>query len=178
MRRISTVVALGLLAATASCERRNRLAAPDSTVASPPPAPDPAVFLSVSDIAPDSGGTIVVAASMGVDGSLSLGSFRVRLVFDSSRLSFLDEVTTPGMLRVVNPRPGDIIVVGAGSGTATQGRLFTLRLRVIDPAGMSSLALRIDELNDAAFADQRPSVTNSSRLVLDSTLMRWKAAAR
>jgi hypothetical protein len=178
MRHASIAIALGLLVVTTGCDRRNRFAPPDSAVASPPPAPARAVFLSVSSLAPDSGGTIVVAATMSVDNSLSLGSFRARLVFDSSRIAFLEEVTTPGMMRVVNPQSGEIVVVGASAGPATDGRLFTLRFRVVDPAGVGSLALRIDELNDAGFTDQLSTVTNSARLVLDTTLVKWKAAPR
>jgi hypothetical protein len=167
------LVALSILAAVASaCDRRDRLAAPDSTATQPTTPPARSAFLSVSSMSPEPGDTVVIAGTVSLDETLSLGSFRVRLAFDSSALSFVDEVETPGMMRVVHARGADVIVVGAAAGASSDGRLFTLRFRVHDRAGASSLALAIDELNDGSFIDRSRVVTRSSRLMHDPSLAR------
>jgi hypothetical protein len=177
--RPTLAVGIAACALLAACERRERLAAPDSTNGPPPVAqPERTAYLSVSDLEPESGATIVVGGTVGVGESMSLGSFRVRLAYDTSALTYLGEEPIPGMMRVVNPRPGETIVVGASSGTSVDGRLFALRFRVADPRGMGSLMLTIDELNDGSFTSQRQTVTRSSRLVLDPSLIPGKVIPR
>lgn len=171
MRSGTTLLSLLMLGVlTVACDRRDRLAAPDSTAAQPTTPPARAAYLSVSDLSPERGDTVVVAGRVTLDETLSLGSFRVRLAFDTSRLNYAGEIATPGMLRVVNSRGADIIIAGATTDASADGRLFTLRFRVRDRAGLNSLALEIDELNDESFADQSRSVTRASRLMHDSTL--------
>ena len=121
---------------------------------------------------PEAGAIIVVTGTLKVSDSLSLGSFRVRLGFDSTKLRFIEEIPGPGMMRVVNPLAGDVIVVGASSSPSTDGKLFAFRMRADDPAGIGSLILRIDELNDIAFRDQRPTVTHAAAIVHDRALAR------
>ena len=167
--RICVLLACGV--ALAACDRRDRLAAPDS--ATPPATAAPrSAYISVSDLTPEKGQSVTVAGTLVVDDSTSLGSFKVRLAFDSSRLRFIESVETPGMLRVVNPKGGEIIVVGATAGSSEDGRLFTLRFTVIDPSGLNSLALQIDELNDGSFSDQASSITRASKLRHDTALSR------
>ena len=178
MRSIPLSV-IAILILGAACDRRDRLAAPDSTSARPTPAaPARSAYLSVSNLSPEGGASVVVAGTVTIDGELSLGSFRVRLGYDPTMLHFLEEVPSQGMMRVVNPQSGEVIVVGASSSSSSDGRLFTLRFRVDDPAGLSSLVLRIDELNDGAFLDQKQTVTRASRLQLDSTLVGGKVVPR
>src|SRR5689334_20018651 len=147
MRRLLALVLMAPFAA--ACERRDRFAGPDSSSAAQLPSiPARSAYLSVSELSPVSGSTIIVTGTLKVSDSLSLGSFRVRLGYDSTRLRYLDEIPNADMMRVVNPQAGDIIVVGASSNPSTDGRLFAFRFQVADPAGINSLVLRIDELND------------------------------
>jgi hypothetical protein len=74
------------------------------------------------------------------------------------------------MLRVVNPQPGEVIVAGASGGDALDGRLFTLRFVVVDPDGVESLTIRVDELNDRSFASQLTALRRAPRAVLDRGL--------
>ena len=170
MRTSSLLFVLVMIGALAGCDRQDRLSNPDSTVAAPSAPAEGTAFLSVSDLSPDDGGTVTVAGSIALGDSTSLGSFRVRLAYDTGMLAYLDEVPVPGMMRVVNPTPGEIIVVGATSGTSSDGRLFALRFRVRDAGGLASLALHVDEMNDGSFTTQAPTVRRASRLVLDRTL--------
>lgn len=168
--RASSLFATVLLCALAGCERQDRLANPDSAVTTTPAPEERTAFLSVSDLSPDNGGTVIVAGSVAIGDSTSLGSFRVRLAYDTATLAYVDEVPLPGMMRVVNPTPGEIIVVGATSGTSADGRLFALRFHVRDANGLASLALHVDEMNDGSFTNQAPTVRRASRLVLDRAL--------
>lgn len=170
MRASSFVFAIALLGAVTGCERQDRLSNPDSTVAAPSAPEEGTAFLSVSDLSPKDGGSVTVAGSIALGDSTSLGSFRVRLAYDTTLLAYLEEVPLPGMMRVVNPTPGEIIVVGATSGTSSDGRLFALRFRVRDAGGLASLALHVDEMNDGSFTNQAPTVRRASRLVLDRAL--------
>lgn len=127
-------------------------------------------YLSVSDLRPEAGGTVIVGASVGVGDSLSVASFRVRLSYDRDALQFVDAIELPGMMRVVNPQRDEIIVAGASGDESSDGRLFALRFRVEDPDGLKSLALLIDELNDRGFVSKVGVLKQSQRLQLDRTL--------
>jgi hypothetical protein len=152
------------------CDRRDRFAAPDSSHPATPAVPERSAYLSVSDLSPEAGTIVIVTGTLRVSDHLSLGSFRVRLGYDSTKLRFLEDVTSAEMLRVVNPRVGDLIIVGASSGGSIDGRLFAFRFRVDDPTGVNSLALRIDELNDLEFRNQKETVTAASALIADKSL--------
>jgi hypothetical protein len=166
--------------AIAGCRDRDRVWPVDTvpSVTPLPPAPVRSAYLSVSDLQPEPGGTVVVGGTVSVGTGFSLGSFRVRLAYDSTRLSYIDELTSPGMLRVVNPQPGEIVVAGASSSASEDGRLFTLRFRVDDRVGLNSLLLHVDEMNDGSFTSLVTTVTRSSRLVLDPSLRPGKEIPR
>ena len=170
MKRSSLLILAALLA---GCESRDRFAQPDTIKARPAPiVPEQSAYLSVSDLSPEAGGIIVVAGTVRVGGDLTLGSFRVRLGYDSTKLHFVDEVPAGGIMRVVNPRVGDIVVVGAASGQSMDSALFVFRFRADDPLGLNSLVLRIDELNDGQFKNRKETITLASKLVLDASLAR------
>ncbi len=177
--RIILLLCIAVPLLVGGCDRRDRFAAPDSSSVRPTPEPPArSAYLSVSDLSPEPGGNVVVAGTLTIDGKLSLGSFRVRLAYDATMLHFIEEIPNQGMMRVVNPRSGEVVVVGASSSGSSDGRLFTLRFRVDDPAGLSSLVLRVDELNDAAFLDQAQTVARAARLQLDSSLAVGKVTPR
>jgi hypothetical protein len=168
-RLLLSLIPFLLLAA--GCERRERFASPDTSNVRPTPEPPArSAYLSVSELSPDVGAEVIVAGTVTVDKDLSLGSFRVRLGYDSTMLRFVDEIPSAGMMRVVNARSGEIVIVGASSASSTDGRLFVLRFTVGNPEGLNSLVLRIDELNDAAYLDQKRTVVRAARLVRDSSL--------
>jgi hypothetical protein len=176
--RAATLIALGSLVFVAACDRRDRLAAPDSSAVAPTSPNERSAYLSVSELSPARGDTIIVAGSIALGKSIALGSFRVRLGYDDTSFEYLDEVSLPGMMRVVNPQPGEVIVAGATSGASSDGRLFAFRFRVRDPRGLESLSLGVDEMNDGGFVYQASAVTRSSRLVLDRALTRAKGISR
>lgn len=169
MRCLLTTFAL--MVGLSGCDRRERFAAPDSMPSAPAPVAQRVAYISVSDLSPDIGSTIVVAGNVRIGDSLSFSSFRVRLGYDARGLTFLDEVVLPGMMRVVNPQDREVVVAGASSEGSADGKLFALRFRVEDPAALGSLVLMVDELNDRDYTSQVAALTRSSRLLLDKKLL-------
>jgi hypothetical protein len=128
------------------------------------------VTIAVSDLAPKPGNVVVVAVTVGLDDSLSVGSFQARLFFDRTMLEYLGATDVDGVMRVVNPESGRITVAAATSSGSKTGRLLTVRFRVDDPAGLRTLRLSLDALYDAKFANRLSSVVVAPELRLDSSL--------
>ena len=166
------LIALVLSTALIGCQDREPIAAPIA-----PQAPAPAAtlqrvaYISVSDLNPDAGSTIVVVGNVGVSDSLSVASFVARLAYDPTTLHYLDEVQLPDMMRVVNPQEKQITVAAASATGSSDGRLFKVRFRVDNPAGLASLGLSLDEMNDRQFNSQLSTLTFSPALHLDRSLV-------
>ncbi len=135
-------------------------------------------YLSVSDLAPTVGSTVVVAANAGSGDTLAIASFKVRLAYDARALHYLGDIELPGMMRVVNPQGVEIIVAGASGSGSADGRLFAMKFRVVDAIGLKSLALSVDELNDTNFNSKLPSLKYDSRLQLERKLVSVRSIAR
>jgi hypothetical protein len=114
--------------------------------------------------------TIVVTGNVDVGDSLSLASYKVRLAYDQRALYLIGAIDVPGMMRVVNAHGSEITVAGASGSGSTDGRLFAMEFRVDDPAGLESLALYVDELNDVNFNSGLATVKRESRLRLERKL--------
>lgn len=161
-----SLTALVLAIALTGCQDRDQTLAP--TAPSPaPPALQRVAYLSVSDLAPRVGSTIIVTANIGAGDSVAIASFKVRLAYDAKTLHYLGDFELPGMMRVVNPQDAEIIVAGASGSGSADGRLFAMRFRVNDAAGLKSLALAVDELNDTNFNSRLPSLRQDPRLQLE-----------
>ena len=128
---------------------------------------DSVVYLTVSTSHPAVGSTITVTANVAPRVGLNpVGSFKARLQYDPTGLTFLQESRLPTGLRALNPQQGHVIVAGAAAEGFTDGRLFAVTFRAQRPAALASLELEIVELNGTDFADQRPAVRGSSLRVL------------
>lgn len=169
-RSYSYAAAAALCIALIGCKDQQVVAAPKAPIAPPPATPTRAAFLSVSDLSPLVGSTVIVTGNVAIDDSLSLASFKVRLAYDRKTLHYLDAIELPGMMRVINAQASEIIVAGASGSGSTDGRLFAMHFRVDDPAGLETLALYVDELNDIHFNSGLSSVRRESRLHLERQL--------
>lgn len=171
------LTALVLTIALAGCEDQESTVAP--TV--PPTAPatlQRVAYLSVSDLAPAVGSTIVVAGNAGTGDSVAIASFKVRLAYNAKALHYLGDIELSGMMRVVNPQAAEIIVAGASGSGLADGRLFAMRFRVDDEAGLGSLALAVDELNDTNFNNRLPSLKHDPNLKLERRLVSSRSLTR
>jgi hypothetical protein len=161
--KLRLLVAACVLVASA-CRERDSVS-PRETAAVAAPPENGTAFLAVSSMTPLIGDTIVVSAALNMSDSTAVASYRVRLLYDSEHLTYVDDVTPTGMLRVVNPQSGEVVVAAAGEGLI-DGNLFALRFRVSSPDAIRSLKLAVDELNDANFGSRLSSVRSSDALRL------------
>lgn len=129
-----------------------------------------AAYISVSNENPRVGDTVIVAIRVGgADSTLGIGSFKVRLTHDAS-LSYLDEVPTPDFLRAVNPADAVITVAGATASTKPQTLLFAARMIVRGDHALDKLDLQVDELTNAAFKNELPTLRRVEGRHLDRSL--------
>jgi hypothetical protein len=166
MRRLAL---LALLASLCACADQKEGLDPSSR-----PAPSDgyrrAAYVSVSNEAPRVGDTVIVAVRVGgTDSTLGIGSFKVRLTHDAS-LSYLDEVPTPDFLRAVNPADGVITVAGATASTRPQTLLFAARMIVRAEHALDKLDLHVDELTNASFKNELPTLRRVPGRHLDRSL--------
>jgi hypothetical protein len=165
-----TVVVVAAAAAVAGCRDHQSITAPVTPPAAPNVAPPHAAYLSVSSLTPEPGSTIVVSANVRLDDSFTVASFVARIDYDPTALYFMEEVTGADMMHVLNAQEKQITVAAASAQGSSSGVLFRLRFRVDKPAGLSSLALAVSELNDPQFKSQLSSLTLPRSLRLDQSL--------
>lgn len=171
------LTALVVTVALTGCLDRERPIAPTAPATSPAMSPRVA-YLSVSDLAPVAGSTIIVTGNVGAGDSLAIASFKVRVAYDAKALHYLGDVELPGIMRVVNPQQAEIVVAGASGEGSADGRLFAMKFRVDDATGLKSLALAVDELNDTNFNNRLPTLSQDPRLQLDRNLVRIRQITR
>lgn len=170
MRRI---LLIGALLVASGCAQRDKIPGPHAQYPGEPPAAPVSnheAALMVSDLKPQPGNLLVVAGTLPLSDSLSIGSFVARLSYDAAKLHYLGESDADEMMRVVNAEQGKLTVAAAsGSGSKT-GRLFTFKFRVDDPAGLESLMLSMDELNDTKYVSRLSLIHTRATPQLDKTL--------
>jgi hypothetical protein len=156
---------LGTAVLVIGCDRSTQPATRLSPQAvTPAPARGPASFVTISDSTPSVDAVVVIAGNVVSPGGV--GAFRARLSYDTTALAFVDEVSIGGMLRVVNPRPNQIVVAGASATPAADPRLFALRFRVRRVDAFASVSFDVDELTDGAFVNRTRTLTPGQRGVV------------
>ncbi len=151
-------LAVAVLAVACQDERRRPVTAPAAAQLK-----DTVFYVTVSDANPTVGATVTVTANVAQrPGFKPVGSFKARLLYDATGLTFLRESKLPSGIRALNPQRGDIIAAGAAVDGFQDGRLFAAAFTVQNPAALSSLALEVEELNGADFVDQLPKVRRGS----------------
>jgi hypothetical protein len=141
-------------------------------IPSPPPnvAAPHSAYLSISDLTPEPGSVVVVAAKVRLDDAFAVASFVAQLGYDASALTYLGEEPGSEMMHVVNAQAKQITVAAASAEGSSSGVLFALRFRVEKAGGVGSLALSLSELNDAQYHSQVAALKMSPSLSLDRTL--------
>ena len=159
LRGPSSLVLLPVAVLALACVEHPRpLAAPGA-----PQRSDTILYVTVSDPNPPAGSTITVTAMVAPRAGLkAVGSFKARLTYDSTGLTFLQEGKLPTGMRVLNPRLGRIIAAGAAAEGFQDRRLFAVTFKVQRPAALGSIELSVEELNGTDFANQLPPVHERS----------------
>ena len=152
----------------AGCET----AAPVAPVASSAAVAEASSYLTVSSDAPAVGAVVTVIGNADRAGGTAYGSFTAHLVYDQSRLEFVEEFALGGGMRALHHAPGVVTIAGAAAGTAgfSDGRLFAVRFRVLAPVPYTAMAMQMDELNGVDFAPQLHRSRPRTSIALDASI--------
>lgn len=127
--------------------------------AAPPPGTgNGPVVLTLSDSAPARGSVVTIHAQVRPGARLIAASYVARMTYDGTGLLYLRDRTQGEGLHALNPQPGLVRAAGASAEGFRDGRLFSLEFRVVDPAALTSLELRLEELNGLDFRTALPRV--------------------
>jgi hypothetical protein len=85
-----------------------------------------------------------------------IGSFTIRLAYDSTKLHFQDAArSAQGMVMANGERAGVVLAAGAAAEGFTDDVLLVSTFEVVGSNALKSLELGVTELNSVAFKDQR-----------------------
>lgn len=138
----------------------------------PAAAPAAASYITVSSDAPAVGTVVTVIGNADRAGGTPYGSFTAHLLYDATRLEFVDEFALGGGLRALHETRGIVAVAGAAAGNAgfADGRMFAVRFRVLTSKPFLAMSLRMDELNGVDFSPQLGRLTSRASIAVDATL--------
>ncbi|HET9425923.1 MAG TPA: hypothetical protein VFO55_11165 [Gemmatimonadaceae bacterium] len=165
LRAMMAALSVALVATAVACTDRDVA----ESVAPPAPSAGRTMYLSLSKMAPAAGDEVVVSVnSRGAATGATVGSFKVRMSFDTRGLEFLGAVPQADGMVIANPVNDTLIIVGAsGNGFATS-ILASVRMKVTDPAAVSSLGLEVVAVSTTDFASEA-SVTAVDRRLFRAT---------
>src|SRR4051812_41092262 len=112
--RLIHLAAFGCVA-VAACGDRDVVAADPAQSPSPTVMAPRSVYLSLSNVTPEPGAIIVVAANVKLDDSFAIASFVARLGFDPTTLEYLGEEPGADMMHVINAIDRQITVAAASA---------------------------------------------------------------
>jgi len=133
-------------------------------------------YVSVSDPNPAIGSQFTVRVRT-LRGSAvgAVGSFTIRLGFDTTRLRFREAARSEtGMVMANVAQPGLLIAAGASASGFANDELLVATFTALAGDAIQSLTLAVTELNSATFADQREQMRVLSGRFQDPTPKRLK----
>jgi hypothetical protein len=154
------------------------VAACDDERASLPSAPSEvapnavAAYLAVSSPTPSAGERVTVTVRARRGSAVGpIGSFTVRLAYDTTRLRYVESARAARGMVLAN---GSVRGVVKGAGASAEGfsddELLTSTFLVLAGGeALASLALEVPELNSVSFEDQRAAMRVEKRLFRDET---------
>lgn len=120
--------------------------------------------LEPSDASPSVGSIVRVALAVRGTSASEVASFTARIAYDSTRLRYVDEVAIQdGAMRVINPQAGSLRVAGIATAGFADGQLSVVRFSVVQPGGLASLRLTVDEMHTTKNADAKRSLHTSDQ---------------
>lgn len=144
-------IALAVLGVTLAACTESRSAEPTAPAA---PAGGSVAYITISNSHPAKGSIVSVTVRSGVgENAEALGSFAARLSLGSG-LEFVAELPLPEGMRAVRVENGEVIAAGAAPGGFTDGRLFAVQARVVDPSAVYEMSVAFTEASGVGFGDQ------------------------
>jgi hypothetical protein len=154
MRPVARTVALSLFAMLAGCET-TPVTAPVPETATP--AIDaPRAWLTLPATTPAAGQQVAVRLNARRPaGAEALGSFTVRIAFDTAGLRFVASESSRDGMVLAQATNGVLTIAGASSAGFVTEEIAGVTLQVVDPAALQHLTLEIVELTTTSFREQR-----------------------
>jgi len=152
-----------MLLATVACEDRNRDLPTMPTRVAPNQI---SAYMSVSNANPAVGSdlTVWVRARRG-SAIAPIGSFTLRVSYDSTRLHFRDAArSAQGMVMANGAKAGIVVAAGASADGFKNDELLAATFTVKSSGALTGLALNVSELNSVAFADQKGAMRVERRV--------------
>jgi hypothetical protein len=162
-----SVFALLLATAVVACDdgRATRLPA------APEVAPNElSAYLAVSQSDPTVGSQFSVTVRTKRGSAVApVGSFTIRLTFDTTRVRYHDVGRSElGMVMANGAKPGLVLAAGASGNGFTSDELLVATFTALAPDAAKALHLTVEELNSVGFEDQRGKVRISRELYRDT----------
>jgi hypothetical protein len=129
-------------------------------------------YMAVSDPTPPPGSrfTVAVRTKRGVAVG-PVGSFTLRLFFDSTKMRFVEHGRSElGMVMANGATPGVLTAAGASSNGFTNDELLLATFTAIGPDPVSTLTFSVTELNSVSFENHRNRLIVSPAVVRDNRL--------
>ena len=149
---------LSLLAALAAVS----VGCNDERQSTPPSAPQAvaanalAAYIAVSDANPSPGSEVTVSVRALRGAAVGpIGSFTLRVAYDSTRLRFVSAArSTDGMVMTNSSAAGIVVAAGASAQGFLSDELLSMRFAVTGAEAVASLQLSVSELNSMHFENQ------------------------
>jgi len=166
--RIRACAVLATLVAVAACDDKQKAQVPTAPISVAPDAVSAYVAASNTNPGVGSNVTLFVRARRGSQVG-PIGSFTIRLSYDSTRLRFVESPrSTIGMVMANPTTRGLVIAAGAAAEGFTDDNLFSATFAVTGANALQSVALHVTELNTVTFKDQRANTRVERALYRDA----------
>ena len=167
MRSLSrSVLAVALAAGVVACDD-NRVS---QSLAAPAVAPNElSAYLTVSQSDPTVGSQFQVTVRTKRGSAVApVGSYTLRLAFDSTRLRYESFGRSElGMVMANGAKAGVLVAAGAAASGFTNDELLVATFTALSVGAAQSLELSVSELNSVGFEDQRGRMRISRELYKD-----------
>jgi hypothetical protein len=158
MRLTSTLPIVAVLALVAACDDDRPQPLPVAPLAVAPNSVSAYVAVSNSNPAAGTEVTVWVRARRGAAVG-PIGSFTIRLAYDSTRLHFKDAARSEqGMVLANGASAGMLIAAGASADGFRNDELLAATFLATSANALAELTLSVTELNTVAFEDQKANM--------------------
>lgn len=169
MRLVSTFSLVALLAAASACDDDRPQLLPVAPMEVAADAVSAYVAVSDANPAPGSDVTVFVRARRG-SAVAPIGSYTLRLAYDSTRLHFKDAGRSAhGMVLANGAMAGVVVAAGASAEGFTDDELLAANFTVTSASALKALELNVSELNSVAFEDKKSSMRVERGLYRDAS---------
>lgn len=169
MRLIASISIVALAATALACDDEPSSLLPTAPLAVASDAVS--AYVAVSNANPGVGSevTVFVRARRGTAVG-PIGSFTIRLAFDSTRLQFKDAARSElGMVMANGANAGLLVAAGASASGFTNDELLAATFLVKAVNALAGLQLTVSELNSVNFTNQTSSVQVARGLYRDTS---------